>query len=265
MSITELTGNPRHDQLVHYIAERGYMNIDELAQLLDVSAQTIRRDIRKLSDQGLVTRHHGGAGRVSSVMNTAFEQRELSLTREKRAMAEAIADYLPDRCTVFITIGTTVEAVARALSGRRDMRIITNSLRVAQILYKNTDLEVMVPGGTLRAHNGGIVGPGAVNYIAEFRADYLITSVGAIESDGTLLEFDVNEATVAKTMMSHARYTLLVAEHTKFFASAAVSVGNASKVKAFFTDGQPPAAFSQLLEESKVELVIAEQEESKNS
>jgi DeoR/GlpR family transcriptional regulator of sugar metabolism len=99
MSITELTGNPRHDQLVHYIAERGYMNIDELAQLLDVSAQTIRRDIRKLSDQGLVTRHHGGAGRVSSVMNTAFEQRELSLTREKRAMAEAIADYLPDRCT----------------------------------------------------------------------------------------------------------------------------------------------------------------------
>jgi hypothetical protein len=162
-------------------------------------------------------------------------------------------------------VDSTVEAVARALSGRRDMRIITNSLRVAQILYKNTDLEVMVPGGTLRAHNGGIVGPGAVNYIAEFRADYLITSVGAIESDGTLLEFDVNEATVAKTMMSHARYTLLVADHTKFFASAAVSVGNASKVKAFFTDGQPPAAFSQLLEESKVELVIAEQEESKNS
>lgn len=72
MSIIEVTGNPRHDQLVHLIAERGYMNIEELAQLLDVSTQTVRRDIRKLSEQGLITRHHGGAGRVSSVMNTAL-------------------------------------------------------------------------------------------------------------------------------------------------------------------------------------------------
>lgn len=78
-------------------------------------------------------------------MNTAFEQRELSLTQEKEAIAEAVADYLPERCTVFITIGTTVEAVARALLNRRDLRIITNSLRVAQILYKNKILRLWCP------------------------------------------------------------------------------------------------------------------------
>ena len=114
MSLTELTGNPRHDQLLMLIAERGYMNIDELANLLDVSTQTVRRDIRKLSEQGLITRHHGGAGRASSVVNTAFEQREVSQTEEK-AIAEAVADYIPDGSTIFITIGTTVEHVARAL------------------------------------------------------------------------------------------------------------------------------------------------------
>jgi DeoR/GlpR family transcriptional regulator of sugar metabolism len=256
MSITELTGNPRHDQLVHYIAERGYMNIEELAQLLDVSTQTIRRDIRKLSEQGLITRHHGGAGRVSSVMNTAFEERELSLTQEKREMADAVSDYIPERCTVFITIGTTVEAVARALLGRQDLRIITNSLRVAQILYKNRS-----DHGTrrmLRSHNGGIVGPGTVSFVEGFRADYLITSVGAIENDGTLLEFDVNEATVAKTMMAHARHTLLVADHTNSTHPPPCRLATRAKVKAFFTDKQPPAAFRQLLEEDKVELVIAE-------
>ncbi|CCJ94813.1 DeoR-type transcriptional regulator YihW [Cronobacter malonaticus 681] len=85
------------------------MNIDELAQLLDVSTQTVRRDIRKLSEQGLITRHHGGAGRASSVVNTAFEQREISMTGEKIAIAQAIADYVPDGSTLFITIGTTVE------------------------------------------------------------------------------------------------------------------------------------------------------------
>ncbi|MCV5539517.1 DeoR family transcriptional regulator, partial [Escherichia coli] len=73
-------------------------------------------------------------------------------------IAEAVADYLPERCTVFITIGTTVEAVARALLNRRDLRIITNSLRVAQILYKNQDIEVMVPGGRLWYNNRGVSG-----------------------------------------------------------------------------------------------------------
>lgn len=111
MSLTELTGNPRHDRLLMLIDERGYMNIDELASLLEVSTQTVRRDIRKLSEQGLITRHHGGAGRASSVVNTAFEQREVSWTQEKKAIAEAVADYIPDGSTIFITIGTTVEQV----------------------------------------------------------------------------------------------------------------------------------------------------------
>ncbi|WP_182396999.1 DeoR/GlpR family DNA-binding transcription regulator [Salmonella enterica] len=161
MSLTELTGNPRHDRLLMLIDERGYMNIDELASLLEVSTQTVRRDIRKLSEQGLITRHHGGAGRASSVVNTAFEQREVSWTQEKKAIAEAVADYIPDGSTIFITIGTTVEQVARALLNHNHLRIITNSLRVAHILYNNPRFEVMVPGGTLRPHNSGIIGPSA--------------------------------------------------------------------------------------------------------
>lgn len=131
----------------------------------------------------------------------------------KKAIAEAVADYIPDGSTIFITIGTTVEHVARALLNHNHLRIITNSLRVAHILYHNPRFEVMVPGGTLRSHNSGIIGPSAASFVADFRADYLVTSVGAIESDGALMEFDVNEANVVKTMMAHARNILLVADH----------------------------------------------------
>ncbi|MFF6011055.1 DeoR family transcriptional regulator [Rahnella sp. R3(2024)] len=255
MSLTELTGNPRHDQLLALIAERGYMNIEELAALLDVSTQTIRRDIRKLSEQGLVSRHHGGAGRASSVVNTAFEQREISWTEEKKAIAEAIADYIPDGSTVFITIGTTVEQVAHALLNHSHLRIITNCLRVAHILYKNPRFEVMVPGGTLRPHNGGIIGPSATAFVAGFRADYLVTSVGAIESDGALLEFDVNEASVVKTMMAHSRHILLAADHTKYHASAAVEIGNVSQATALFTDELPGAGLLKVLKNHQVEVI----------
>lgn len=257
MSFTELTGNPRHDQLLVLISERGYMNIDELASLLDVSTQTVRRDIRKLSEQGLITRHHGGAGKASSIVNTAFEQREISRTAEKKAIAKAVADYIPDGSTIFITIGTTVEEIARALLNHNHLRVITNSLRVAHILYNNPRFEVMVPGGSLRPHNSGIIGPYTMEFVSDFRADYLITSVGAIESDGILLEFDVNEASVVKTMMAHSRHILIAADQTKYYSSAAVEIGNISQATALFTDEYPNSALRTILNSCQVDIIQA--------
>ncbi len=136
------------------------------------------------------------------------------------------------------------------------LRIITNSLRVAHILYKNTEFEVMVPGGTLRPNNGGIIGPSAVSFVEGFRADYLITSVGAIEANGDLLEFDVNESSVVKAMMAHSRHILLAADHTKFHASAAVEIGNTRQATALFTDQPPPSAMGSVLQQQQVELVV---------
>lgn len=123
---------------------------------------------------------------------------------------------------------------------------------MAHILYHNPRFEVMVPGGTLRSHNSGIIGPSAASFVADFRADYLVTSVGAIESDGALMEFDVNEANVVKTMMAHARNILLVADHTKYHASAAVEIGNVAQVTALFTDKLPPAALNHAYKTAKL-------------
>lgn len=118
----------------------------------------------------------------------------------------------------------------------------------------------MVPGGTLRSHNSGIIGPAANAFVQGFRADYLVTSVGAIESDGTLLEFDVNEASVAQSMMRHSRHILLAADHTKYHASAAVDIGNITQAAALFTDEMPPAALKARLKDSQVEVILSGEE-----
>ena len=248
----------RHDAIIELVKVQGYVSTEELVEHFSVSPQTIRRDLNDLAEQKMILRHHGGAGRASSVVNTAFEQREVSQTEEKKAIAEAVADYIPDGSTIFITIGTTVEHVARALLNHNHLRIITNSLRVAHILYHNPRFEVMVPGGMLRSHNSGIIGPSAAAFVANFRADYLVTSVGAIENDGALLEFDVNEASVVKTMIAHSRSILLAADHTKYHASAAVEIGNVAQVTALFTDEYPPAALKARLQDSQVEIVVAQ-------
>ena len=251
-----ITGNPRHDQLLAMIGARGHMRIDELASLLAVSPQTIRRDIRKLADEGYLSRYHGGAAQPSSVINVALEQRQVTHVAAKRAIAAAIAARIADRSTVFLASGTTVEYAARALDARNDLRIVTTSLRVAGSLYARRDFDVMVPGGRLRPQNAGIVGPLAEEFLRGFRADTLVMSAGAVDPDGTLLEYDVNEVAVMRIMMVNAKQVLLAVDHAKFHASASVRLAGIAEIDALFTDERPPAPLAALLAQQQVEVVV---------
>lgn len=260
MESRKFTGNPRHDQLISLVHDRGFMSHDELAEILGVSIQTVRRDIRKLSEQGLVSRHHGGVGHpVNSLTDLAFEERKTAYLIEKKRIARRIVDYIPDGSTVFITIGTSVEHVAQVLVERQDLRIITNSLRVASILYKNTTFEVVLPGGILRPVNGGIVGPDTVSFVDGFRADYLITSVGAVDNEGNLLEYHINEAAVTKSMINNSRHVLLAIDHSKFSTTAAVKVGSITSDMTLFTDRALPPLLSKLLQQKQVDVIIADE------
>ncbi|OKL45816.1 DeoR/GlpR family DNA-binding transcription regulator [Pseudovibrio exalbescens] len=251
-----IVGNLRHEKLIKEVNDKGYVSVEELAELLDVSAQTIRRDIKKLSEQKLVVRHHGGAGRSSSVVNLDYAVRQVSETEEKEAIGAAIAEHIPDNSSVFISIGTTTEIIAKHLLKKQGLRVITNSLRVANVLYQKNDFNVMVPGGKLRSTNGGIVGSTALEFVNHFRVDYLITSCGSIDTDGTLLDYDFNEVVVVQSMMKTARNVFIAADSTKFSTTAAVEVGHIKNATALFTDATPPADINMQLTQHGVKLVI---------
>lgn len=252
-----LTGYPRYDKLISLINAHGYMRVDELAAELNVSTQTVRRDIKKLCDDGVLSRYHGGVARPSPVARASIEQREVVQSEEKRRIAGAIVERIPDRCTIFLACGTTIEFVAKALDDRNDLRIITNSLRIASLLYKRPGFDVIVPGGSIRKQNSGIVGPSAQKFFAGFRADYMVMSCGAIEADGTLLEFDINDVTVMKVMMANAKQVFLAADSSKYQASASVELGSTAQVDVFFTEVPPDPALAAVLREQKVELCCA--------
>ena len=251
-----IIGNPRHERLVNYINDKGYASVEELATQLDVSAQTIRRDIKRLALQKLLIRHHGGAGRCSSVVNLDYEVRQVSETEEKEAIAEAIAAAVTDNSTVFVSIGSTTEIIANHLLKRSGLRVITNSLRVANVLYSKPDFDVMVPGGKLRHNNSGIIGTMALDFVQKFRVDYLITSLGSIDTDGTMLDYDFNEVAIVQAVMKTARNTFIAADSTKFTTTAAVEIGNLKDVTALFTDKEPPADLKKLLVTNNVQLNV---------
>jgi len=247
----------RHNQIVGMVREHGFMSIATLADQFHVTPQTIRRDINILARQGLIQRHHGGAGPIYSTENVDYTDRKVMCLREKQIIAKLVAEHIPSRSSLFINMGTTNEEVAKALIHHDRLRVITNNLNVAKILSSNSGMEVIITGGLVRHKDGGIVGESAIDFIRQFKVDYGIIGISGVDMDGTLLDFDYREVTAARSIMDNSRKVFLVTDHTKFGRNAMVRLGNIEEVDAMFTNQQPPAELVETIKHSNATLRVA--------
>jgi DeoR family transcriptional regulator, glycerol-3-phosphate regulon repressor len=250
--------NPRQLILLNVVRTEGTITVEQLAHQLGVTLQTVRRDVQRLADDGLLARFHGGVRVPSSTTeNIAHQQRENLNADGKSRIARAVATAVPNDCSLILNIGTTTEAIARALMHHSGLRVITNNLNVASILSSNPNCEVIVVGGVVRGRDRGIVGEAAVDFIRQFKVDIALVGISGIEPDGSLRDYDYREVKVSQTIIAHAREVWLAADSSKFNRPAMVEVGHLSQVDRLFTDAPPPAPFPSLLEEAQVRLEIA--------
>lgn len=248
----------RHKQIVDLVRERGFIAIGDLATKFNVTPQTVRRDINTLCNQGLLQRHHGGAGPILSTENVDYTDRKILCLREKQIIAQLVAQNIPTRSSLFINMGTTTEEVAKVLVNHDKLRVITNNLNVAKTLSGNKDIEVIVSGGIVRHKDCGIVGEAAIDFIRQFKVDYGIIGISGVDKDGTLLDFDYREVTAARSIIENSRKVFLVTDHTKFGRNAMVRLGNIREVDAMFTNKLPPAELVEIMKHNDVELHVAE-------
>jgi DeoR family glycerol-3-phosphate regulon repressor len=247
----------RQNEIVTLARTSGRVAVDDLARRYDVSPQTIRKDLNELCDRHLLSRVHGGAIIASGVENIAYEARRLVAAAEKRAIGAAAAALIPNNSSLFINIGTTTEEVANGLASHEDLLVITNNIHVAMVLYPRPRIEVIVAGGSLRRSDGGIVGSATVGLIRQFKVDYAIIGASAIESDGTLLDFDYQEVQVAQSILANARHAMLVADSSKLRRSAPVRIAHISQVQTWVTDGLGDSPVRDVCRERGVRLIEA--------
>lgn len=238
---------------------RGSVSVEALAELFGVTLQTVRRDVRLLSEAGLLARFHGGVRVPSSTTeNIAYRQRQSLNEAAKQRIARAIAKAVPAGCSLIINIGTTTEAIARELLHHKGLRVITNNLNVAAILSDNTDCEVIVAGGVVRSRDRGIVGEATVDFIRQFKVDIGLIGISGIEADGSLRDFDYREVKVAQTIIQHSRAVWLAADQSKFNRPAMTELAHLNQIDVLFTDAPPPDPFPALLAEAEVVCNIAD-------
>lgn len=226
----------RHSEILALLKDNGKVMVDELSRHFNVSVQTVRKDLSELEQQCLLTRMHGGAIASSSIENLGYKARQAIKRKEKAAIGEAAANLIADGASLFINLGTTTEACAAALKSRKNLLVITNNINVATLLHPNPELEVVIAGGVVRPSDGGVVGVAAVDFISQFRVDYAVIGVSAIDKDGALMDFDIREVKVAQTIIANARHVVLVADGDKFKRHAPVKIGHISQVDTFITE-----------------------------
>ncbi len=246
----------RQSRIQELVKQKGYLTIDELVAHFSVTPQTIRRDLNQMADQGLIDRHHGGAGVASSAENTAYQTRKIQNLAEKRRIADQVARHIPDHASLFINIGTTNETIAQALLDHKGLKVVTNNLHVASILSARPDFTVIIAGGEVRSRDGGIVGEATRDFVHQFKLDYGIIGISGIDEDGTLLDFDYQEVRIAQAIMENSRYIYLAADHSKFGRNAMVRLGNLKQCSALFTDESPGRLLTEQLAEQQVDLHI---------
>jgi DeoR family glycerol-3-phosphate regulon repressor len=247
----------RQSQIVELAKSRGRILVDGLAELFDVTPQTIRRDLNELCDSGKLVRIHGGALYPTTNENVQYEKRRLIAADSKSAIGRVAAGLIPDNASLFINIGTTTEAVAKALLQHRNLLVVTNNINVANILRASPSAEVVLSGGVVRHSDGAVVGDAAVDFFSRFKVDFAIVGASAIDTDGSLLDFDMREVRVAQAIMANAQSVILVSDATKFQRRAPMRIAHMSQIDTFVTDRCDDPEFRNLLETNRVRLLEA--------
>jgi len=240
------------------VEAQGFVATEAMVSEFDVTPQTIRRDLNELTKHGLLARFHGGAGQAKSAENPPYQARLQTSVQAKRMIAATTAALVPNGASLFLSTGTTIEAIAEALLDHENLHIFTNNLHVAQILTRNEGFQIIVSSGQVRHHDGGITGAYSEEFISNFRMDIGIVGISGVDEDGALLEYDPQEVKTAKTILANSAKTILAADHYKFGRRAMNRIGHMRDLDIIVTDSGLGQAFQDICATEAIDLHVAD-------
>lgn len=246
----------RQARLKEYLQQVEFASLEELAQHVDISVSTVRRDLTSLEEGGAVRRTHGGARIVQPKGDEfVFRLRDTRQQEEKEAIGRCCADLVGADQSIIVDAGTTVYHAARHL-GAKKPHIVTNSLPVANLFSSSSLVEVVVSGGVLYPRLGVLVGPLTVSAFANMHADVAIMGGSGITVEGIYnshaLLIDIQRA-----MITAARKVIFCLDHTKFGRKSMSFVCDLEKVDCVITDERTPEREVALFRDKGVEVIRA--------
>jgi DeoR family transcriptional regulator of aga operon len=231
--------------------------VSDLAEQLQVSPGTIRRDLTMLAQQQLLSRTHGGAVAHSVSYELPLRYKTARHSEDKRRIAQVAAERVVDGMSVGLTGGTTTTAVADVLAGAQGLTIVTNALNIASDLAIRPNLKLLVTGGHVRSNSYELSGPAAEATLAPLNLDLAIVGVDGIEARVGCTTYEEVEAHTNGVMVEHARQVLVVADSSKVGRVAFARICAASTIDELITDAAADPKAVDALTDAGVKVTFA--------
>jgi DeoR family transcriptional regulator of aga operon len=242
----------RAKRILQVLLRHGNTAVDELAAQLGASAASVRRDLTRLEQRGLVHRTHGGAKLAGQTQyepfrfDSSFQEREGRFAEEKRRIGFAAAELIREHETVGFTAGTTTTQVARCIRHRSNIHVITNAVNIGMELNTQVALNVTLTGGTMRwAGAFSLTGPTAMDTLSGVFLDKAFIGACGVDvlSGATIIEPD--EAAVFRAMVRQAKQVIVVADSSKIAMVSPVLICPVTDIDILVTDsGIAPEALA---------------------
>jgi DeoR family glycerol-3-phosphate regulon repressor len=247
----------RHAEILRLVGEAGTVTIADLATQLDVSLETVRRDVKPLTRDGSVLKMHGAIGLPTFVGEAPFERRMRENADAKRTIAKAVAATIRDGESVMLDTGTTTSFLARELTGHRRLTVVTNSSDIARTLATVNGNKVYMAGGELRSDSGASFGMSAIEFVGRFNVIHAVITTGAVDAERGIMDHDLDEAEFARTVLTRGQRRVVVTDHSKFGRQGLVLVCGFGAFDELVTDRAPSADIAARLQEYGARVTVA--------
>jgi DeoR family glycerol-3-phosphate regulon repressor len=250
----------RHVAILALLEQHGSIGIADLAQHLGVSVETVRRDVKLMSERGEIVRMHGSVGLPSVVSEAPFERRMRENRKAKEAIAALAASTIRDGDSIMLDTGTTTSLLARALLDHRRLTVVTNSSDIARTLATVNGNKVYMAGGELRSDSGAAFGFSAIEFVNRFSVDHAIISAGAINAATGVMDYDLEEAQFGQAVLHRGQRRVVVSDASKFGKKGLVQVCDFSSFHELIADLAPPSDLADAISAAGVSLVLGREE-----
>jgi DeoR family transcriptional regulator of aga operon len=243
----------RLDGILARLAAEGSVSVSELTETLGASPATVRRDLKLLEQQKLLSRSHGGAVRNGLLYELPVRYRGGRRAEEKARIADAAAERIADAQTVGLTGGTTTTEVAKRLRGRT-LTVVTNAINIASELVVSETIRLVVTGGVARPQSYELIGPLADRTLEDLSVDVVFLGVDGVNAGGATTHDEI-EAQTDRKLVERAGRVIVVADSSKIGRAALSRICALDEVDELITDADAPEPQLEPLRAAGVEVV----------
>lgn len=248
----------RQRKILELVRKQDRASVEELSKLLNISYETVRRDLSDLEATGSIQKVHGGAILPRMFGEGPFQQRMAENAEAKVQISEAAASLFSEGETVFINTGSTTLYCIENLCETSGLTIITNSSAIARVASNaKTDNRVFLLGGEFSSNNHQTVGTMVAAQARLFQAHHALMTIGAIDSNGGAMFFSIEEAQIAIAMIEQSQSLTVMVDKSKFDQIAPFKGCDLSQIDRLVCDVIPSGGLGNALKKAGVETIQA--------